>query len=110
MEGDGLFRGEVRLIDPLKVGLDMTIFCHVRLRDHAEESGRAFVSFIAERAEIVECYSMSGDWDYLLRIVASDVGSYERFLMRVLLRQAPVATASSQFALRQIKYTTALPI
>ena len=58
----------------------------------------------------MECFSMSGDWDYLLRVVAADVEDYERFLMRVLLEHPSVGGASSHFALALTKYTTALPI
>src|SRR3546814_3800806 len=66
----------------------------------------AFQAFVNERPVIMECYSMSGDWDYLLRVVAVDVADYERFLMRVLLGHPSVATASSHFALSQTKYIT----
>lgn len=58
----------------------------------------------------MECYSMSGEWDYLLRVVTGDVASYDRFLMRSLLGHPAVATAASHFALNQVKYTTALPL
>ena len=70
----------------------------------------AFEHFVADRPEVMECYSMSGEWDYLLRVVVADVADYERFLMRDLLAHPRVATASSHFALGQVKYTTALPI
>jgi Lrp/AsnC family transcriptional regulator len=58
----------------------------------------------------MECYSMSGEWDYLLRIVAADVADYEEFLMRTLLEHPSVGGAASHFALSTTKYTTALPV
>ena len=63
-----------------------------------------------ERPEIIQCYSMSGETDYILHIVVRDVASYEYFLMHHLLRQPIVDAVNSSFALRQIKYTTALPL
>src|SRR4029453_17549924 len=63
-----------------------------------------------DRAERVECYSMSGEWDYLLRIAVRDVADYDRFIMRGVLAHPSVANAASNFALRQVKYTTEIPV
>ena len=60
--------------------------------------------------EIVECYAMSGEWDYLLRIAVCDVADYDRFVMRGVLAHPSVAHAASNFALRQVKYTTEIPV
>jgi Lrp/AsnC family transcriptional regulator len=82
----------------------------VRLAD-AEALGRAeFEEFIQSREEIVECYAMSGEWDYLLRIAVKDVADYDRFIMRGVLAHPSVASAASNFALRQVKYTTEIPV
>jgi Lrp/AsnC family transcriptional regulator len=110
METGGVLGPTVRLVNARHVGRDVTVFCHVRLKSQTPESIRAFEKLTAARGEIMECYSMSGEWDFLLRIVVSDVADFERFLMRELLNHPSVATASTHFALRQIKYTTALPI
>ena len=80
------------------------------MRSHAPEQRRLFEEFIENQDEVLECFSMTGEWDYLVRIVAADVSDCERFLMRRLLNHPCVATASSQFALSLIKYTTAIPI
>ncbi len=100
----------VRLIDPALMGKGVTVFCHVRLKSHGESSEAEFRTFVDGRSEIMECYSISGEWDFMLRIIVGDVEDYEHFLMRTLLKQAVVATASSLFALRQIKYTTEIPL
>ena len=76
---------------------------------HSTESIEAFEAFVANESCVLECYSMSGEWDYLLQIVACDVEGYETFLMRKLLKHPSVAGASSQFSLRIVKYTTAIP-
>ncbi len=110
LEARGILLNTVRLLDAARVGRGVNVLCHVRMNSHAPESRGAFERFVADRPEVMECYSMSGEWDYLLRVVVADVAGYERFLMRDLLAHPRVATASSHFALGQVKYTTALPI
>lgn len=110
LEAAGILGPAVRLLDAAKVECGVNVICNVRMRNHDAASTSAFETFVEGRPEILDCYSMSGDWDYLLRIVTSDVAGYERFLMRVLLPQPGVATASSHFALSQTKYSTRLPI
>ncbi len=110
MEEAGVLKGAVSLIDRRAVDRDVDVICSLRLKSHGEQDARKFESFVAAQESIVECYTVSGEWDYLLRIVVADVRSYEAFLMRVLLRHPAVASASSQFALRRIKYTTSIPV
>lgn len=110
LEAAGILGPAVRLLDAAKVNCGVNIICNVRMRSHAREKTAAFEEFIAGRSEVMDCYSMSGEWDYLLRIVAADVAGYEHFLMRVLLDHPSVATASSHFALSQTKYSTRLPV
>jgi DNA-binding Lrp family transcriptional regulator len=110
LEEAGVLRAAVRLLDPDLIGCGVNVLTNIRVRSHARDVRAAFEDFVRQRAEIIECWSVSGDWDYLLRIVAADVADYERFLMRVLLEQPSVGGASSHFALSQTKYTTALPV
>ena len=110
LEAAGILGSAVRLLDAARVNCGVNIICNVRMRSHDRQSITAFEEFVASRSEIMDCYSMSGDWDYLLRIVAADVAGYEFFLMRILLNQPSVGAASSHFALSQTKYSTQLPI
>lgn len=110
LEETGLIVGRVALLDPARVGLGVSVIASVSLSEHHDENREAFETFVAEHPEIVECYSMSGDRDYMLRVVVRDVEAYDRFLTRFLLHHPAVDSASSSFALRQIKYTTALPL
>lgn len=110
LEQAGVLRGAVRLVDAEKVGRGVNVMCQVRMRSHAPADRQSFEDFLLTKPEIMEAHSMSGEWDYLLRIVAADVAGYERFLMRDLLNHPNVATAASHFALSQVKYTTALPV
>lgn len=110
LEEQGVLHGIVRLADPQRLGQSVTIFCHVRMKDFSVDAVKAFEDFVRAHDQVMECHSMSGEWDYLMRVVASDVDDYERFLMRTLLRHPSVAGASSQFALSVTKYETALPV
>lgn len=110
MQEQGLLRRAVWLADPRALGQGVTVLCHVRMKAFSAEAITAFEGFVRAHEQVMECYSMSGEWDYLLRIVASDVADYEHFLMRTLLKHESVAGASSQFALSTTKYETALPV
>lgn len=110
LEADGILGPPLRLVDATRIGRGVNVLCHIKIRNHSAETTEAFENFIASRDEIIECYSMSGDWDYLLRILVADVEDYNRFLMRTVLRHPSVSTGASHFALAQVKYTTAVPI
>jgi Lrp/AsnC family transcriptional regulator len=110
LEGAGVLGAVVRLVDPRKVDRGVNVMCQVRLKSHSPENRRAFEELMQANEEIMECYSMSGEWDYLMRIVVRDVAEYERFLMKDLLGHPSVATAASSFALSQLKYTTVIPV
>ncbi|BBD99493.1 Lrp/AsnC family transcriptional regulator [Sphingobium amiense] len=110
LEQAGLLTRTVRLVDPDRVGRGVNVLCNIRMRSHAREARSAFEQFVDGRPEIVECFSMSGEWDYLIRVVVADVEDYNRFLMQILLGHPSVAGAASHFALSMTKYTTALPL
>ena len=110
LEAAGVLTRTVRLVDPAAVGRGVNVLCNVRMRTHAIEARQEFERFVDGRPEIIESFSMSGDWDYLLRIVVADVGDYNHFLMQTLLGHPSVAGASSHFALSMTKYTTAFPV
>lgn len=110
LEETGILRSTVRLVDSESVGLTINAFCRVRLTNHLPATSARFERFLDGQAEIMECYAVCGDWDYLLRIVATDIRTYETFLRDHLLAHAVVAASATEFTLSQRKYTTALPI
>ena len=110
MESEGVLGSAVRLVQADAVGRGLNVFCHVRMKEHDKQARQQFERFVESHEEVLECYSMSGEWDYLLRIVVQDVRDYERLLMERILVHEAVATSSSSFALKQVKYTTALPV
>ena len=110
LEEAGALGRTVTLADPAILGLTLNVFCHIRLKNHLPQTTMDLENLVNLHPEIVECYAMSGDWDYLLRIICSDVAAYESFLRTRILTASSVANASSAFALSQRKYTTALPV
>lgn len=110
MQDDGVVRGRSWLLDPSALGLSVNVFAEVRLKQHDEETLELFEKRTREVPEIVECFSMSGASDYLLRILVGSVADYEKLLKRTLLHLPSVASVNSNFALAPIKVTNDLPI
>ncbi len=110
LEETGVIRGFATLVDPEAVGLPVSVFVQVTLERQSETALETFESHIAEWPEVMECYLMTGDADYLLRVVAADLTAYQEFLMNKLTRVEGVASIKSSFALRRIAYRTALPV
>lgn len=110
LEKEGIVRGYVALLEPGAVGLPVSIFVQVTLERQVEGALEEFERAIGARPEVMECYLMTGDADYLLRVVVPDLPAYERFLMDHLTRIPGVAGIKSSVSLKQIKYRTALPL
>jgi DNA-binding Lrp family transcriptional regulator len=110
LESSGVLGKPIRLADPQALERSVNVLCQVRMTRQTVSARAEFEEFIQSREEIVECYAMSGEWDYLLRIAVRDVADYDRFIMRGVLAHPSVANAASNFALRQVKYTTEIPV
>ena len=110
LEEKGVIRKHVTLVDPGAVGLAVSVFVHVSLERQIEPSLKRFEAAILTWPEVMECYLMTGDADYLLRVVCADLAAYERFLLNHLTRVPGVASIRSSFSLKQVKYSTALPV
>ncbi len=109
LEEDGVIRRRVALLDPVKVNARVTVFVAIRTNVHSHEWLRRFAEVIAEFPEVVEFYRMSGEVDYLLRVVVPDIAAYDAFYKR-LIQKIEIRDVSSSFAMEQIKYTTELPL
>ena len=109
LEKSGVIRARVALLDAEKLNCAVTVFVRLKTSQHNYEWLESFSKAVARMEEVVEFYRMSGDIDYLLRIVVPDIASYDAFYKR-LIRTAEFAEVSSSFALEEIKYTTALPL
>lgn len=110
LEEAGVVSKYVALLNPMAVNLGVTVFVQISLDLQAERRLELFEEAILKRPEVMESYLMTGDSDYLIRVVVPDVAAYEAFLKDSLTRIESVARIRSSFALKQVKYTTALPI
>lgn len=110
LEESGLISRYVTLLDAEAAGLPVTAYLHVSLDNHHPDTVAAFDRMVQERGEVLECYSMSGEYDYLLKVAARSMSDYESFMSHHLLQEADVQTANTSFVLKRIKYTTAIPL
>jgi Lrp/AsnC family transcriptional regulator, leucine-responsive regulatory protein len=110
LEASGVISKYVTLLDPLQLGLTVSVFISVTLEKQIESALEVFERAILARPEVMECYLMTGDADYLLRVLVADVQALERFILDFLTRIPGVGNIRSSFALKQVKYQTALPL
>ena len=110
LERTGVILRYVTLLNPAHVGLGVSVFIQVTLDKQVKMALDTFESAIANRPEVMECYLMTGDADYLLRVVVPDVPALERFILDQLTEIPGIANIRSSFALKQVKYNTALPL
>ncbi|MCD2181273.1 Lrp/AsnC family transcriptional regulator [Rhizobium sp. GN54] len=110
LEAAGVIRRRVALLDARRLDLKLCVIAHVTLDDHHEEAIESFSAVVRTHPEIMECYALSGAFDYMLKIRAADVESYEAFMTRHLLRNPHVRNVVSSFVLREMKASTELPI
>jgi Lrp/AsnC family transcriptional regulator len=109
LEKAGVIKGRVALLDAEKLNVGTTVFVRIKTNQHNYEWLEQFAKAISEIDEVVEFYRMSGDIDYLLRVVVPDIAGYDAVYKR-LIKAADLADVSSSFAMEQIKSTTALPL
>ncbi len=110
LEREGILKGYVALVSPEALGLAITVFIQVTLERQSERTLEIFETRVRAFPEVMECYLMTGDSDYLLRLVAPDVQALQRFIIQDLTTIPGVANIRSSFALKQVAYRTALPL
>jgi Lrp/AsnC family transcriptional regulator len=109
LEEEGVIKRRVAVLDPEKINVRVNVFVSIRTNSHSHEWLRRFSEVIQEFPEVVEFYRMSGDVDYLLRVVVPDIAAYDAFYKR-LIAKIEIRDVSSSFAMEQIKYTTEMPL
>ncbi len=110
LEDSGVIKGYMTLIDQTVIGLPVSVFISVTLKEQSERALDEFEGRIRALPEVMECYLMTGTADYLLRVVTADLAAYERFLKEHLTRIPAIASIQSSFALKQVSFRTALPL
>ena len=109
LEEDGVIKSRVALLDPVKLGVGVTVFVTLRAGEHSETWLEAFAAGVRKMPEVLEFYRMSGEIDYLLKIQVADIASYDR-VYKALIRTAKLGDVSSAFAMEELKHTTVLPL
>ena len=107
LEDAGVVRGYTALVAPEAVGVGLNVFVYVALKLHSAD---AFEAEMARREQVLECYAMSGDEDYLLHVMVADVEALERFVRTDLIHMPGVERVRTSLALKTVKHTTALPL
>ena len=110
LESSGVIQRYVALADPKALGLGVNVFISISLKEQTRESLAEFERRIAEQEEVMECYLMTGDSDYLIRVAVRDIGELERFILNQLTPIPGIEKIRSSFALKQVRYKTALPL
>ncbi|WP_109483528.1 Lrp/AsnC family transcriptional regulator [Paraburkholderia sp. C35] len=110
LEDQGVITGYQANIDRRTIGLDLLAFVQIRINIHSDKTADNFETVIRSRSEVLSCHKITGDADYILQVVASDLDAYGDFIERVLRKQAGVASIQSSLALREIKFSSKFPI
>ncbi|WP_367065555.1 Lrp/AsnC family transcriptional regulator [Oryzisolibacter sp. LB2S] len=110
LEGAGIISRYVALADPTALGLGLNVFINISLKSQSREALAAFEQRIAEHEQVMECYLMTGDSDYLIRVVLPDIAALERFILEQLTPIAGIEKIRTSFTLKQVRYKTALPL
>ena len=109
LESEGVIARRVAIVDPAKLDVGITVFVSVRTNQHNDAWLEQFTRGVQDIPEIVEIYRMSGDVDYLLKILVRDIAEYDR-IYKQLIRVTELYDVSSSFAMEQLKYTTEIPL
>ncbi|AWI89027.1 transcriptional regulator [Methylobacterium sp. DM1] len=109
LEADGVIDRRVAVLDPVKLGLGLTVFVSIETADHSKDWLEQFAGRISAMPEVLEFYRMAGDVDYMLRVVVADMAAYDTFYKN-LIATLPLKNVTSRFAMEKVKSTTALPL
>jgi len=109
-EEAGLIERQVALLDPKIAGFNIQVLLLVAMTEHTDENRQSFERHVSLLPQVTECFSVSGDRDYVLHVVVRDMDTYNEFLNAEVLKHPAVRSASSTFVLRRVKYSTELPL
>ncbi|MFG6686108.1 Lrp/AsnC family transcriptional regulator [Mariniflexile sp. HNIBRBA6329] len=110
LEKGGYIKNYVAVLDAEKLNRGLMVFCNIRLKEHTREIGNQFVKDILSLEEVTECYNISGDYDFFLKILVSDMKSYQNFVLNHLGSLQNIGSAHSTFVMGEIKNSYSIPI
>ena len=110
MEDEGVIARRVALVDPARLGLDLTAFAHISLTSHERDDIALFHERMQAAPEVVSCYAVTGNVDFIIKVIVRDIRAYDEFLTQRLLATGLIRSVNTTFALRAVKDTTAIHI
>ena len=110
LEKQGVIKQYVALLDPQTLGLGLSVFISISLKEQTKQALGNFEQSIWQHTEVMECYLMTGDCDYLIRVAVKDIAALEKFILESLTPIPGIEKIRSSFTLKQVKYKTALPL
>ncbi|MBT8312398.1 MAG: Lrp/AsnC family transcriptional regulator [Flavobacteriaceae bacterium] len=110
LEREGVIQKYVALLDKNKVGRAFTVLCHVKLIQHVKENVQQFEKEVLKLEEVSECFHVSGDYDYILKIYVQDMRAYREFMVTKLTAIQNIGSTQSSFVISEVKHTTALAL
>lgn len=110
MERLGIIQKNVSLLDKTKVNLSFVAFCHIKLMQHSKDYVIKFEKDVAQLNEVLECYHISGDYDYLLKVIVKDMEAFREFMVKKLTTISHIGSTHSTFMISEVKHTTALSL
>lgn len=110
LEKEGFIDKYVALINKEKVQRNFVVFCHIKLVQHAQDFVMKFEKEVAKLSEVLECYHVSGDYDYLLKVLVKDMAAYREFMVKKLTTINHIGSTHSMFVINEVKHTTAVSI
>lgn len=108
LEKAGFINGYVALVNKEKVDKNFTVFCHIKLAQHMQEYVVRFEKEVSKLNEVLECYHLSGDYDYLLKVLVSDMAEFREFMVKKLTTISHIGSTHSMFVINEVKHTTAI--
>lgn len=108
LEREGYINSYVAVVDKEKVGRNFVVFCHVKLVQHSQEFVKRFEKEVTSISEVLECYHLSGDYDYLLKIIVKNMAEYREFMVNKLTNLNHIGSTHSMFVITEVKYTNAI--
>ena len=110
LERAGIIDGYVALLNKNKIEKDFVVFCHIKLVQHSQDYVIKFESEVANLDEVSECYHISGDYDYLLKVIVKDMEAFREFMVKKLTTINHIGSTHSMFVINEVKHTTIIPV
>lgn len=110
LERQGVIKSYVALLDPKVIGTQLTVFCQIRLKEHSKQQVEGFEKEVAHLEEVLECFHVSGEYDYLLKVLVKDMDHFRKFMVTKLTLLQQIGSTQSSFTISEIKNTTAIAL